>query len=90
LSYLLEENGKTIQESPVTAEGLAALIKLVAKDGTVQQASGFQPLAICKLFFGGGAPSHVGMLHHRFSRLRNSWRPGKAQTSNSRRKRPQD
>ncbi|MCL5669918.1 MAG: Asp-tRNA(Asn)/Glu-tRNA(Gln) amidotransferase subunit GatB [Acidobacteria bacterium] len=32
LSYLLEENGKTIQESPVTAEGLAALIKLVAKD----------------------------------------------------------
>jgi aspartyl-tRNA(Asn)/glutamyl-tRNA(Gln) amidotransferase subunit B len=32
LSYLLQENGKIIQESPVTAENLAGLIKLVAKD----------------------------------------------------------
>ena len=32
LSYLLQENGKSIQESPVTAENLAGLIKLVAKD----------------------------------------------------------
>ena len=32
LSYLLQENGKPIQESPVTAENLAGLIKLIAKD----------------------------------------------------------
>ncbi len=32
LSYLLQENGKSILESPVTAENLAGLIKLVAKD----------------------------------------------------------
>lgn len=32
LSYLLQENGKAIQESPVTAENLAGLIKLVARD----------------------------------------------------------
>jgi aspartyl-tRNA(Asn)/glutamyl-tRNA(Gln) amidotransferase subunit B len=32
LSYLLQENNKPIQESPVTAENLAGLIKLVAKD----------------------------------------------------------
>jgi aspartyl-tRNA(Asn)/glutamyl-tRNA(Gln) amidotransferase subunit B len=32
LSYFLQENNKSIQESPVTAENLAGLIKLVAKD----------------------------------------------------------
>jgi aspartyl-tRNA(Asn)/glutamyl-tRNA(Gln) amidotransferase subunit B len=32
LSYLLQENGKAIQESRVTAENLAGLIKLVGKD----------------------------------------------------------
>ena len=32
LSYLLQENNKAIQESPVTAENLAGLIKMVAKD----------------------------------------------------------
>jgi aspartyl-tRNA(Asn)/glutamyl-tRNA(Gln) amidotransferase subunit B len=32
LSYLLQEKGKPIQESPVTAENLAGLIKLIAKD----------------------------------------------------------
>jgi aspartyl-tRNA(Asn)/glutamyl-tRNA(Gln) amidotransferase subunit B len=32
LSYLLQENGKSILESPVTAENLAGLINLVAKD----------------------------------------------------------
>jgi aspartyl-tRNA(Asn)/glutamyl-tRNA(Gln) amidotransferase subunit B len=32
LSYLLQENGKSIPESPVTPENLAGLIKLVAKD----------------------------------------------------------
>ncbi|HZT71733.1 MAG TPA: Asp-tRNA(Asn)/Glu-tRNA(Gln) amidotransferase subunit GatB [Terriglobia bacterium] len=34
LSYLLQENGKTIEVSPVTAENLAGLIKLVAA-GTI-------------------------------------------------------
>ena len=32
LSYLLQENGKAIQESPVAAENLAGLIKLLEKD----------------------------------------------------------